>query len=123
MTFTFLDSMLAVAGMLIFAVPGFLFIKTKLLDETSIPNFAKLLLYVCQPCLSLYSFNQATKANINPVNVGIVFLLEFREQALLPFLLLAELGHFGFDEGELFARGAFGILQLTAQLLYLPLHE
>lgn len=87
MTFTFLDSMLAVAGMLIFAVPGFLFIKTKLLDETSIPNFAKLLLYVCQPCLSLYSFIQATKANINPVNVGIVFLLALVMQCLIIFLV------------------------------------
>ncbi len=87
MIFTFSDAMVAVAEILVFAIPGFLLIKTKLLKDTSISNFAKLLLYVCQPCLSLYSFNQATKAKVNPVNVAIVFLLALVVQCVVVFVV------------------------------------
>ncbi|MBR1625432.1 MAG: AEC family transporter [Clostridia bacterium] len=47
-----------VAIILAFAIPGFVFIKTKFLKPDAIPYFAKLLLYFCQPCLSLYSFQK-----------------------------------------------------------------
>lgn len=55
----FIPTLIRVATMLAYAIPGFLFIKTKALKPESIPAFAKLLLYVCSPCLSLYSFSQA----------------------------------------------------------------
>ena len=56
----FLATLIRVATLLAYAVPGFLFIKTKAIKPDSIPAFAKLLLYVCSPCLSLYSFSRAT---------------------------------------------------------------
>lgn len=51
---------LNVAIILAFSIPGFLFIKTKLLKPEAISSFAKLLLYFCQPCLSIYSFQKVT---------------------------------------------------------------
>lgn len=45
--------------MMAYAIPGFIFIKVKAFGQESISAFAKLLLYVCQPFLSIYSFNKA----------------------------------------------------------------
>ena len=39
----------AVLVMLIYAVPGFVLVKTKAVKEEHISSFAKVLLYVCQP--------------------------------------------------------------------------
>jgi len=49
--------------MMAYAVPGIILIKIKSIGQESIGAFAKILLYVCQPCLSIYSFN---KANYTP---------------------------------------------------------
>jgi len=54
----FTTTLLTVALMLAFAVPGFILIKTKAVKKESISAFAKVLMYVCQPCLSLYSFQK-----------------------------------------------------------------
>lgn len=64
----FLITVGTVAIMLAYAVPGFFFIKSKLIPEGHIPSFARLLLFVCQPCLTVYSFQEATKA----VNAGVI---------------------------------------------------
>ena len=45
--------------LLIYAVIGFFLIKGKLVKKESIPDFAKLLMYICQPALLIYSFNEA----------------------------------------------------------------
>ncbi len=45
--------------MLLFAVPSFVLIKTGAIKESGIKPFSKLLLYVCSPCLSFYSFSRA----------------------------------------------------------------
>ena len=45
--------------MLAYAIPGFLFVKTKTVKPDSISAFARVLLFVCQPCLILYSLNAA----------------------------------------------------------------
>lgn len=50
----------AVLVMLIYAVPGFVLVKTKAVKEEHISSFAKVLLYVCQPCLTMYQFNSVT---------------------------------------------------------------
>lgn len=55
----FLDTLIRVLALLAYAVPGYIFIKIKALKEESIPAFAKLLLYVCSPCLAFYSFSKA----------------------------------------------------------------
>lgn len=45
-----------VAVMLLYALPGFLMIKTKLVQSSAISAFAKLLMYVCQPVMIVYMF-------------------------------------------------------------------
>lgn len=53
---TFLATLFAVSILLALAVPGFLFIKCKLVKEDFIPGVSKILLYVCQPAIAIYSF-------------------------------------------------------------------
>lgn len=55
----FWNTAVNVLVMLAYAAPGFIFIKRKMIGEESISAFAKVLLLVCQPCLSIYSFNKA----------------------------------------------------------------
>ena len=59
----FFETFLTVAIIMIYAVVGFCIIKFKLVKKESIPDFAKFLMYICQPILILYSFNQATYTN------------------------------------------------------------
>lgn len=54
----FLIALSTVLVMLFYALPGFLMVKTKLVPSDSISGFAKLLMYVCQPALIIYSFIQ-----------------------------------------------------------------
>ena len=51
-------TLLAVAVMLLYALPGWLLVRTKIVKGDAIHNFSKVLLYVCQPCLTVYSFGR-----------------------------------------------------------------
>ena len=73
----------SVALLLMYAVPGFLLMKTKLVEKEHIPSFAKFLLFVCQPCLTFYSFD---KADFSPDLL----------MNLLIFFAIALVGQFGF---------------------------
>lgn len=86
----FSTTLSSVALLLLYAVPGFLLTKSKLVDKGSIPAFAKVLLYVCQPCLTFYSFDKATYSNDLLINLGIFFLIAFAAQfgLLMLFYLL-----------------------------------
>lgn len=53
---TFLIALAAVGALLFAAVPGYLFIKTKLANESVIPFVSKLLVYICQPAIAIYTF-------------------------------------------------------------------
>jgi len=53
---TFLIALSAVGVLLLAAVPGFLFIKTKLVNESFIPGVSKLLVYISQPAIAIYTF-------------------------------------------------------------------
>ncbi len=55
-------------------IPGFLLVKAKLLKEEHIAGFAMVLLYVCSPALSLYSFQQADCNRQMLINIGILLL-------------------------------------------------
>ncbi len=55
----FLPTLIRVVTLLAYAIPGFLLVKWKTVSEDKISAFAKLLLFVCSPCLSLYSFSKA----------------------------------------------------------------
>ncbi len=60
-----------VAIMLAYAVPGYLLIKTKAVKQEVIPALAKILLYICQPCLSIYSFQKVLYSKELLKNMGI----------------------------------------------------
>ena len=76
-----------VAVMLAYAVPGFIFIKTKFLKPESIPALAKVLLYFCQPCLSLYSFQKVVYSRELFINMLIFAGMSFGFQLAAIFVL------------------------------------
>ena len=55
---TFSVALLAVGVLLLIAAPGYILIKRKMLSEDCIPGFSKILLFVCQPCLAIFSFGK-----------------------------------------------------------------
>ena len=55
---TFLIALGVVSTMLLYAAPGFIMIKTKIISKENISAFAKLLMFVCSPCLV---FNSLTR--------------------------------------------------------------
>ena len=71
--------------MLAYAVPGYILIKVKAIPHSAISAFSKLLMYVCQPLLTIYSFN---KADFTP-ELGINLLIFF---ALITALQLLFIG-------------------------------
>lgn len=67
--------------MLAYAVPGFICVKTKLIKPQSISAFAVILMYVCSPSLTFYSFTQVSYSKTLLINMGIFFALSFVIQA------------------------------------------
>lgn len=76
-----------VALMLAYAVPGFVFVKTKFLKPDTISPLAKILLYFCQPCLSIYSFQKVVYSYELFINMLIFAAFSFAFQ-LCAILLL-----------------------------------
>ena len=64
-------SLIAVAVLLLATVPGYIMMKRKMLDEACISGFSKILLFVCQPCLSVYTFTSATISKEKLIDMGI----------------------------------------------------
>ena len=55
----FLTTLILVGIMLLTAMPGYILVKIKAVKPESISAFSKVLMYVCQPALTVYSFNKA----------------------------------------------------------------
>ncbi len=51
---------MTVGIMLLYALPGYALVKAKKISPTSISAFATILMYVCQSCLVVYSFQKVT---------------------------------------------------------------
>ncbi len=83
---------LNVAVMLLYGVPGYIFIKTKFVKEEAISAFSKLLLYVCQPCLMLYCMQQVTYSKEIFIDMSVALGISFAVQLImcltLHFILL-----------------------------------
>ena len=58
---------------LAYAVPGFILIKVKAVKSDHIASFSKLLMFVSQPALTLYSFNKANYTKDLGINL-LIFL-------------------------------------------------
>ena len=56
---SFFITLSSVAIMLCYAIPGYIFVKTKKISPNAIPAFANVLMYLCSPCLTIYSFTKA----------------------------------------------------------------
>ena len=54
---TFSVALIAVSVLLLIAAPGYILMKRKMLSESCIPGFSKVLLFVCQPCIAVFSFS------------------------------------------------------------------
>ena len=78
---------LNVGVLLLYAVPGFIFAKTKFMKPESISSLAKLLLYFCQPCLSIYSFQKVQYSKELFLNMLLFFAISFCIQNIVLFLL------------------------------------
>ncbi len=55
----FTVTLIAVGTMLLYAIPGYMFVKFKLIKKEAIAAFATVLMYLCQPCLTMYSFQNS----------------------------------------------------------------
>ena len=84
---SFFIALSTVAVMLLYACPGFLMVKTGLVKGAAIADFAKLLMYVCQPALTVYSFMQAefSLAMVGGMAFVFFFVLVLYAAALLFF--------------------------------------
>ena len=71
--------------MLLYALPGYIMIKTKLIAKDMISAFAKLLLYLCQPALIIYTLTSVpfSKELFIRVVISFVFMTLFHCFALL----------------------------------------
>lgn len=71
----FLISLFAVSVLLLTAVPGYLFIKCKMVSEDCISGFSKVLVFVCSPCLCIYGFSSLEYSPELLLDIGIFALL------------------------------------------------
>ena len=76
----FKTTLIMVGIMLAYAVPGFILIKVKAVKSDHISSFSKLLMFVCQPALTLSSFNEANFTKELGINLliflGIITLVQ-----------------------------------------------
>lgn len=87
---TMLTAFFTMVMMLLYALPGFLFIKTRMMKEASITPLSKLLMYVCQPMLIVYTM---TQVEFSPALIGdmgiilaLMLVLQFGMIGLFAFL-------------------------------------
>ena len=73
----FFISLVATAVLLLVAAVGFLLMKRKTVSEECIPGFSRILLYVCQPCISVYSFYELERSRDTLASLGVFALLSF----------------------------------------------
>lgn len=71
----FLIALMAVAVLLLTAVPGYLLINRKMISEDCISGCSKILLFVCQPCLAVYTFTSCEFSLEKLCDIGIFALL------------------------------------------------
>lgn len=85
----FLTTLIVVGIMLLCAVPGYILVKLKAVKPDGISSFSKVLMFVCQPALTIYSFNKADYTRELGLNLIIFF-------AAISLLQLMFLGFFAF---------------------------
>lgn len=79
----FLITLTSVAIMLFYAVPGFLLVKVGKVEKESIKSFANVLMYVCSPCLIIYSFKNVEYSHGLLKDLGILLVISMLFQAAI----------------------------------------
>lgn len=72
---TFQITLTAVFVLLLCAVPGYILIKCRMVSEDCISGFSKVLLYVVQPCLAVYTFRSVEFSTGMLINFGVFALI------------------------------------------------
>lgn len=75
--------LISVATMLAYAIPGFITIKTKMIKPSALPAFSVILMYVCQPSLTIYSLNNIDYTPKLLGSMGIFFVAALLIQAFM----------------------------------------
>lgn len=83
---SFFVTLTTVAILLLYAVPGYLLVKSRAVKGEHIPNFSKLLLYVCSPCMIVYSFRKMQFSAESVKNLVLCFVITLVFQFLMLFL-------------------------------------
>lgn len=71
----FLTTLIMISIMLLTAVPGYILVKVKAIKPEHISSFSKVLMFVCQPALTVYSFNKADFSKELGLNLLIFFVI------------------------------------------------
>lgn len=71
----FFVSLIAVGVLLLVAVPGFALTRRGMISESCIPGCSKILLFVCQPCLAIYSFSGLEFSTGLMIDLGVFALI------------------------------------------------
>ena len=79
----FLAALIAVSVLLLTAAPGYIFVKTKVFSEDAIPILSKLLLFVCQSALVIYTFATTSFSAERLKNLGLFMLLALLIHAVM----------------------------------------
>lgn len=82
----FYITLIAVAVMLGYAVPGYLLVKSKKIHKDNIQSFATILMYVCAPCLNIYTIINTPFSKQIVIDAGCVFVVSVLVQ--VGFLLI-----------------------------------
>lgn len=79
----FIAALIAVGTMFVYAVPGYATVKLGMIKKDSIRAFAVILMYVCQPCLTISSLLKATYSWEYFKQVLVFFAVAFALQILM----------------------------------------
>ncbi len=79
----FLSTLVTVLALLLVASPGYIMIRTKMLSTDCISGLSKVLLYVSQPCLAIYTFTVLDYSNEKLLEIGLFALLTLGIMALM----------------------------------------
>ena len=87
---TFLIALGVVCTMLLYACPGFILVKTKIISQENISSFAKLLMFVCSPCLVFNSLtrNEYSTSLVKEMIIAFAFIFSVFLFGLLIFRLI-----------------------------------
>ena len=87
----FFITLIAVVVLLVMAASGYVLIRRKMVSDNAMADFSKALLYICQPCLYVYTFLSLPRSVENLIKIGVFTALAVLINAIMlvsAFLIL-----------------------------------